>query len=118
MAVDRLEAALAPQIQHLDETGASKRRERVILDVVPPAGMPGTALILDGEGDRPVHPHELQRLSRSLSCRGEIKAAEDEAVSRYGRRSRRCTFHQRHVAARMSSWKHSVSRLFTNARPQ
>jgi glycine C-acetyltransferase len=70
-------------VARVDEAGSSKRRERVIVDVVPASDTRGPRLKLEGEGER-----EFIRMNANgylgLALNAEVEAAEDEAVRRYG----------------------------------
>jgi glycine C-acetyltransferase len=83
MAIDRLAAVLAKDIARIDGAGTSKRRERVVVDVVPAKGAKGPRLLLEGEGLR-----DFIRMNSNgylgLALDEEVEAAEDEAVRRYG----------------------------------
>lgn len=83
MRADRLEAKLQERLAELGHTNRLKGEEAVITGVIPPDGGKGPRYVLEGHGAQPF----LRMNSNSylgLALDAEVKAAEDEAVLRYG----------------------------------
>ncbi len=83
MPLDRLKAALALHVAGLDERGAAKGDEAVVIGVVPPSGDRGPRFRLLGGGDR-----EFIRINSNsylgMGLRADIIAAEEEGAHMYG----------------------------------
>lgn len=83
MRADRLEAKLEERLAELGRANRLKGDETVITGVIPPDGEKGPRYLLEGYGAQPF----LRMNSNSylgLALDAEVKAAEDEAVLRYG----------------------------------
>ena len=83
MRAVRLEKKLEERLADLGHSGRLKGDETVITGVIPPTEGKGPRFLLEGYGAQPF----LRMNSNSylgLSLDTEVKAAEDEAVSRYG----------------------------------
>lgn len=79
----RLETVLNERLKELERSGRLKGEESVIAGVIPAGDGKGPRYLLKGQGDRPF----LRMNSNSylgLALRARIKAAEEEAVRRYG----------------------------------
>jgi len=83
MPSNRLDSALQHQIAEIDARGASKRAERVITSVDPPAGGRGPRCHLEGEGARPfIRMNSNGYLG--MAFHPSVIAAEERAVKAYG----------------------------------
>jgi glycine C-acetyltransferase len=83
MPMLRLETVLDTRLKELERSGRLKGEESVIAGVVPTGDGKGPRYLLQGHGDRPF----LRMNSNSylgLAVNAKLKAAEDEAVGRYG----------------------------------
>ena len=83
MPFNRLSQALNAEIATIDGRGSSKRREVVIVDVVPPQGGHGPRYLLQGEGQKPF----LKMNSNNylgMGLRRQVVQAEEAAVGRFG----------------------------------
>lgn len=83
MGAVRLEAKLEDRLSELGHSGRLKGREAVITGVIPAAEGRGPRYLLDGYGAQPF----LRMNSNSylgLALDAEVRAAEDDAVHRYG----------------------------------
>ena len=83
MRAERLEKKLEERLTDLGRSGRLKGEEAVITGIIPPARGKGPRFLLEGYGAQPF----LRMNSNSylgLSLDAEVKAAEDEAVARYG----------------------------------
>jgi glycine C-acetyltransferase len=83
MPMLRLETVLDVRLKELERSGRLKGEESVIAGVVPTGDGKGPRYLLQGHGDRPF----LRMNSNSylgLAVNAKLKAAEDEAVGRYG----------------------------------
>jgi glycine C-acetyltransferase len=79
----RLETVLNKRLKELGRSGRLKGEESVIVGVVPPRDGKGPRYLLQGHGDRPfLRMNSNSYLGLALSAK--VKAAEDEAVGRYG----------------------------------
>ena len=83
MPMLRQETVLDARLKELERSGRLKGEESVIAGVVPTGDGKGPRYLLQGHGDRPF----LRMNSNSylgLAVNAKLKAAEDEAVGRYG----------------------------------
>ncbi|MBX7184032.1 MAG: pyridoxal phosphate-dependent aminotransferase family protein [Vicinamibacteria bacterium] len=83
MSFNRLSQALSAEIAVIDGRGSSKRREAIIVDVVPPRDGHGPRYLLRGEGEKPF----LKMNSNNylgMGLRRRVVEAEEEAVGRFG----------------------------------
>jgi len=79
----RLETILNERLDELARSGRLKGEESVIAGVVPPRDGKGPRYLLKGHGDRPfLRMNSNGYLGLALSAK--VKAAEEEAVGRYG----------------------------------
>jgi glycine C-acetyltransferase len=83
MPADRLETVLRTRLQELEHSGRLKGAENVICAIVPPRDGKGPRYLLEGHGER-----EFLRMNSNgylgLALSSAVKAAEEEAVHRYG----------------------------------
>ena len=83
MAFDRLERALAADLEARTRAGRRKDAESVITGVLPAAGERGPRLLLAGEGERP-----FLRMNANgylgLAYHPEVIAAEERAARTFG----------------------------------
>lgn len=83
MPTDRLDRVLADEVAAIDARGSSKRAEAVVVEVIPAQAAQGPRYRLAGEGERLfVKMNSNNYLGLALSA--ELRAAEEEAVRRYG----------------------------------
>jgi glycine C-acetyltransferase len=83
MPFDRLEQALARELEALETAGTRKGAESVIVRVMPAEGDRGPRVLLEGEGDRPF----LRMNSNGylgMAADPEVIAAEEQAVRAFG----------------------------------
>jgi glycine C-acetyltransferase len=83
MPFDRIQRALARELEALDEAGTRKGAEAVVTRVLPAAGARGPRVLLEGEGERPF----LRMNSNGylgMALRPEVIAAEEDAVRAFG----------------------------------
>ncbi|MFN3744885.1 MAG: aminotransferase class I/II-fold pyridoxal phosphate-dependent enzyme [Hyphomicrobiaceae bacterium] len=79
----RLETVLIERLKELQRSGRLKGEESVIAGVVPASDGKGPRYLLKGHGDRPfLRMNSNSYLGLALSAK--VKAAEEEAVGRYG----------------------------------
>jgi glycine C-acetyltransferase len=128
MPHERLTQLLSAEVSRIAKQGASKHKERVIREVLPPAGGKGPRYLLEGHGDKPF----LRMNANSylgLSLDPELIAAEEDAVRRFGTgpgavrfisgtwqphialEARLADFHEREAAMIFSSAYATVMRL-------
>ena len=83
MPFDRMDRALAAELEALDRAGSRKGNESVIVRMLPPRGERGPRMLLAGEGDRP-----FLRMNANgylgMASAPEVIAAEEEAVRAFG----------------------------------
>lgn len=83
MSSRRLEQILLDELASLERSGTRKAQEPIIAAVVPPEGNRGPRYLLEGEGARPfIRMNSNGYLGMSL--RGEVIAAEEQAVRAFG----------------------------------
>jgi glycine C-acetyltransferase len=83
MPAQRLEAMLNQRLAELERSGRLKGAESVIRGIIPPHDGRGPRYLLEGHGDRPF----LRMNSNNylgLALDGAVRAAEEDAVRRYG----------------------------------
>ncbi|HWE20281.1 MAG TPA: pyridoxal phosphate-dependent aminotransferase family protein, partial [Hyphomicrobiaceae bacterium] len=79
----RLETVLNERLKELGRSGRLKGEESVIAGVIPAGGGKGPRYLLKGHGDRPF----LRMNSNGylgLALNAKVRAAEEDAVRRYG----------------------------------
>ncbi len=83
MTSHRLEKILLNELASLERIGTRKAREPVITAILPPQGKRGPRYLLEGQGDRPfIRMNSNGYLGMAL--RGEVIAAEEQAVRAFG----------------------------------
>src|SRR5579872_236218 len=83
MPHDRIRSKLQGELKRLEAEGRRKGKETIVTRVLPPSGARGPRFLIEGEGDKPF----LRMNSNGylgLSLRGDIMAAEHDAVLRFG----------------------------------
>ena len=82
MALERLDAALTVELQHLQDEGRSKAPERIITGCIPPTGNHGRRYTLEGVDRSFLRMNSNSYLS--LSFHPALLEAADQAGRRYG----------------------------------
>ncbi|MCF8219450.1 MAG: aminotransferase class I/II-fold pyridoxal phosphate-dependent enzyme [Bacteroidales bacterium] len=83
MALDKLNKALASQVEELEASGRAKGKEKVITKIVAPANGKGPRYILENQGDK-----EFIRMNANsylgLSLRKDMIKAEEKGAEEFG----------------------------------
>ena len=83
MPSDRMQRTLVEQLAVLDREGRRKGAETITTAVLPPEGDRGPRILIEGEGERPFLRMNSNGYLGMALC-GEVIAAEEEAVRKFG----------------------------------